>query len=67
MQRLNTLAPNGLNQLENTRRAVHLVLPYSACSNRVVRVCQSIAHDVTTVGAFTSSRNLRSTLSANRF
>ena len=67
MRRLNTLAPRGLNQQCASRKAVHFVLPYSACSNRVVRVCQSIASDVTTVGSFTSSRNLRSLFSAKRF
>lgn len=66
MRRLNTLAPNGLNLLTTSKAAVHLVLPYSDCSNSVVRVCQTVASDVTTVGAFTSGRNLRTQFSANR-
>ena len=60
MRRLNTLAPNGLNILGLNKKALHLVVPYSTCADKVVRVCQRLATDVTTVGAFTSARNLRS-------
>ena len=67
MKRLNTLAPNGLNLLENTRSTLHLVLPFSGCSNRVVRTVQSIARDVTTIGSFTAARNLRGVFRSNRF
>ena len=60
MRRLNTLAPHGLNGTDNTKKSVHLVLPYSACSERILRLCQARTRDVTTTGSFTSARNLRS-------
>ena len=66
IRRLKTLAPNGLNTIESTRRALHLVLPFSDCSNRVVRVCQSVIRDVTTVGSFRANKNLRSLFNTTR-
>jgi hypothetical protein len=62
MRRLNSLKPHGLNTLGLNRKTLHLVVPFSACGGRVVRVCQRLAGDVTTVGAFTSARNLRTLL-----
>jgi hypothetical protein len=67
MRRLNTLKPHGLNTLGLNKKALHLVVPFSACSDRVVRVCQRLATDVTAVGAFTSARNLRSLLRPKPF
>ena len=66
IRRLNTLTPHGLNRLEQTRQALHLVLPFSRCSDRVLRTCQSVLRDVTTVGSFTTGRNLRAVFNANR-
>lgn len=62
MRRLNTLAPHGLNTLGLNKATLHLVLPFSACSGGVVNACRRLADDVTTVGSFTSARNLRSLL-----
>ena len=62
MRRLNSLAPHGLNTLGLNKKTLHLVVPFSACSDRVIRVCQRVASDVTTVGSRTSARNLRSLL-----
>ena len=44
--RLRTGVPSGLNTMTNRHESLPLVLPYSHCSERVVRLCQSMI-DVT--------------------
>jgi hypothetical protein len=63
--RLRTAVPAGLNTVTNRHEALPLVLPYSRCSERVVRLCQSMV-DVTTVGAFRCNKNLARLVTANR-
>lgn len=60
IRRLSSQAPNGLNTICQINRPIHLVLPYSECSGRVVRVCQDICSEINTVGSMTTGQNLRS-------
>lgn len=65
IKRLRTLSPNGINVLGESRGVLHLVLPHSNCSNRIVRACRSVLHDVRTIGSFRTHPNIRTLLSGN--
>lgn len=66
IKRLHTNHPLGLNQTSLALESDHpvtVVLPYSACSNRVVNLCRSICNNIARVRpAFSKHRNLRSLL-----
>ena len=68
IKRQNTLHPNGLNQELNKLSDVHLIVPYSHCSNRVIRYCQkqlSTCH-TNICQSLTMHPNLCHSLSVNR-
>ena len=66
IRRLGTQAPSGLNVISNAPDALRLVLPYSECSGRVVRLCQKLIPNQKTCGAYRSHRCLRGHLTAHR-
>lgn len=66
MKRLSTLSPHGLNVTTAADQPLHLVLPYSRCSQRVVNLCQSMCSDVKIRGSFRANQNLRSHLRRNQ-
>ena len=53
MQRLNTIVPFGLNEAQNKDESLHLVLPFSDCSNKVLRTCQRTFQHANIRGSFT--------------
>ena len=62
--RLRTLAPLGLNQELNKQDRLHLVVPYSACSQKVTRFCRTqLRNVINTCSSFKSDVNLRGLLS----
>lgn len=66
IKRLRTLKPLGLNQELNSTNTLHLVVPYSSCSQRIARLCQrTLPPDVRTGVSYTRHRNLRSILTAS--
>lgn len=65
MKRLHTLTPSGLNQELNRTDRLHLVLPYSDCSQRVVQLCRR-QMDVNFCPSFSMHPNLERLLSTNR-
>ena len=66
MKRLNTLVPNGLNSLTFNDDPLHLVLPHSNCSARVLHLVQKFSDNVTVRGSYRANRNLRSLLRSNQ-
>ncbi len=62
MQRLNTIVPYGLNETVNKEKPLHLILPYSDCSQKIIRLCQRTFQHSHIRGAFTMHANLRQRL-----
>ena len=62
MHRLNTLVPSGLNETLNKEKPVHLILPYSECSQKILRLCQTTFQQCNIRGAFSMHANLRQRL-----
>lgn len=66
IKRLQTLHPKGLNEQLNRMDRLHLVLPFSKCSQRVARLVRSSCPDVPACASFTRHSNLASIFSKRR-
>lgn len=66
IQRLHTLQPQGLNAELNQRDVLHLVLPFSQCSERVVQLCRSQLPNTDLCPSFRMHRSIGKILSKNR-
>jgi hypothetical protein len=62
MRRLCTLRPRGLNEATTNDNPLRLVLPYSDCARKVLRLCQNKIDFADVSGAFTMHANLRKRL-----
>lgn len=65
IKRLQTLSPSGLNHELNQMNRVHLVVPFSECSQKVIQLCKRKI-DASVCPSFTMHRNLESIVSFNR-
>ena len=65
MRRLKTLVPDGLNEATNRNNALRLVLPWSDCARRVLRLAQQKLRSSDVTGSFTMHPNLRRKLITN--
>lgn len=67
IKRLGTLSPGGLNRVCSNPEPLRLVLPFSDCGSKVIRLCQSLLRpdDVTLQGSYRVGANLKSILNTN--
>lgn len=66
IRRLQTLQPNGLNVELNSKNDLHLIIPFSRCSQRVSRFIQRTVTDFDTCTSYRKHRNLTSVLTEPR-
>lgn len=65
IKRLQTLPPSGLNIVTDRAKSLHLIVPFSECSGKIIRHCQSNIQDANICGSYRMNKNLRAALRVN--